>query len=227
MEEGLIPKEVNLPAERMQTAKGLGNIEQEDRIIPRLKIMQSNSPEVDEGIAKAGELVNSVSKKSYGKVINFVPVMWWKSRIDWAPRDQGGEIICQARDAVTGSNFGPCAECDYSKWVQKEPPICTAIINILGLIGAEVVAISFMKTSYTTGKQLINLFNYKRFDIFNFQYELGTKQEENALGKFQVLYFKNMNTPVDDTTYKICSAIYENFAQMKEKVQPVDTTPGD
>lgn len=220
MDGQLIPKDINLPAERMQTAKGLGNISEEDRIIPRLKIMQPLSPEVDEGIAKPGEFVNSIAKKSYGKILTLVPVMWWKSRVNWQPREEGGEILCQARDALNGAIL--CADCELSKWHGKDAPTCTAIINILGLVNnAELVATSFMKTSYGTGKQFINLFNYKKVDIFNFSYEVSAIQEQNDFGKYWVVKFKDLNTPVSDEIYKACSKIYDNFAKLREKVEDI------
>lgn len=218
----LIPKDINLPAERMQTAKGLTPIAEEDRIIPRLKIMQPLSPEVDEGIAKSGEFVNSIAKKSYGNRLSLTPIFWWKSRVHWAPREDGGEILCQARNALQGTEFGVCSDCENSKWCNKEAPICTAIINVLGLVNnIDMVALSFMKTSYGTGKQLINLFAYKKVDIFNFQYELFADQEQNDFGKFWVIKFKDANTAVSDDIWKACSALYDNFAKIKEKVEDI------
>ncbi len=219
---GLVPKDINLPAERMQSAKGLGSIAEEDRIIPRLKIMQPLSPEVDEGIAKPGEFVNSIAKKSYGKTLTLTPIIWWKTRVYWQKREEGGEILCQAKDALNGSAYGLCADCEYSKWHDKEAPQCTAILNILGLVNnAELVATSFMKTSYGTGKQLINLFTYKGVDIFNFQYEISAVQEQNDFGKFWVVKFKDTNAAVSDEIYTACSKIYENFARIKEKVEDI------
>ncbi len=224
MEGHLVPKDINLPAERMQTAKGLGKIETEDRLIPRLKIMQPLSPEVDEGIAKPGDFLNSIAKKVYGKEIQVIPIAWRKSRVYWAKREDGGEILCQARDAVNGTVYGLCADCDYSKWHDKEAPICTAIINMLMLVNnAELIACSFMKTSYGTGKQLINLFNYKGVDIFNFQYTLYAEQEENAKGKFWVIKYKDLNTPISDELYKQCSVVYANLPW--EKVEEIDPSP--
>jgi len=219
----LVPKDINLPEARRQQARGLAPIDSEDRMIPRLKIMQPLSPEVDEGIAKSGDFLNSIAKKSYGREIQIIPIIWWKSRINWAPREDGGEILCQARDAVHGTVNGACADCDMSKWHDKEAPVCTAIINILMLVNAaELIACSFMKTSYTTGKQLINLFNYKGVDIFNFQYTLYLQQEENAKGKFWVVKYKDLNTAIPDELYKQCSEFYTNFSNLREKVQEID-----
>ena len=223
MEGHLVPKDVNLPAERMQSRQGLGKIDAEDRMIPRLKLMQPLSPEVGEGLAKSGEFLNSIAKKSYGKEIEFIPIVWWKSRIYWAQRSEGGEILCQSRDALHGSAYGLCADCDYCKWHDKEAPVCTAIINILMLVnGAELIACSFMKTSYTTGKQLINLFNYKNVDIFNFLYTLYTEQEENAKGKFWVVKYKDLNTAIPDVVYSKCKDLYANFSNLREKVQDIN-----
>ncbi len=56
-EKQLVPTGVNLPAERMQSAKGLGSIDKEDKIIPRLRITQLGSPEAEQGTATPGELI--------------------------------------------------------------------------------------------------------------------------------------------------------------------------
>ncbi len=223
MDGSLVPKDLNLPEARMQSKRGLGTLSEEDRIIPRLKIMQPLSPEVDEGIAKPGEFVNSIAKKSYGKVIAFTPILWWKSRVYWQRPEEGGAILCQSKDAITGTVYGACTDCEYSRWVDKEAPACTAIINVLGLVNnSELVAMGFMKTSYTAGKQLINLFNYKNVDIFNFQYEFSAVQEQNQMGqKYWVVKFKDLNTPVSDEVYAFCTALYDKLAKDKAKVEEI------
>jgi hypothetical protein len=220
-QSSLVPKGINLPAERMQTTKGLGKLDAEDILLPRLKIAQPTSPEVADGLVKPGQLFNSVSKESFGTSLSLIPILWFKSRIYWKPRDEGG-ILCQAQDGVTGSVYGACADCKFSKWHDKDAPECTAIINILALADRTPLAISFMKTSYKTGKQLINLFNYKKVDIFNFEYELLTEQIKNDKGIFYVVRHKDQNKAVSDEMYKFCSGAYEELKSMKVKIHDLE-----
>lgn len=212
-----------LPAERTRTSRGAQEIDKEDKMIPRLKLMQTNSPEVEIGAAKAGDFVNSLSGMTYGDRIMFVPIVWWKSRIYWAPRDEGG-MLCNARDGMNGSNFGICMECMNKDWNKDsdEPPKCTAIFNILASVGNELVALTFCNSNYKTGKQLINLFAYKKYDIFNFQYELYSFKTSNDKGKFYIQKFKDANIVTPDALYKSCEKLYNDFGNfVAEKVEEV------
>ncbi len=212
---------VNLPAERMKSAKGVNQIDSEDRIIPRIVIGQPGSPEVIAATHTLGDLYTQF--QNYGKTVIFVPITWWKSRINWAPRDQGSEILCRANNAMDGDVYGKCADCQFSKWT-KDAPICTAVINMVVLMPDKIpVALSFMKTSYKTGKQLINLFNYKKVDIFNFSYELLTEKIEKDGNTYCVIKYNDQNLPVSDDMYKLCNGIFEQFKIMggKDRVQDV------
>ena len=205
----------------MKTSRGTNQIDKEDRIIPRIVIGQPGSPEVIAGTHKFGDLYTRF--QNYGTSFNFIPITWWKSRIDWADRKDGGGILCQATNALDGSVFGKCEECKLAQWQGQEPPICTAIINLIALIEKVPVAVSLMKTSYLSGKQLINLFDYKKVDIFNFQYELYTEKLEKDENIYNVIKYRDLNTPVSDEMYRLCEGIFDQFKAMggRNKVQDV------
>ena len=66
-----------------------------DLSIPFIKIMQSNSPEVEDELiegVKPGDLVNSVSKEILKQPIIIQPVFKEASIVEWIPRNKGGGV---------------------------------------------------------------------------------------------------------------------------------------
>lgn len=77
---------------------GTENIENDDVNIPRIKVAQSLTPQVKEGILEDGDLFINVSGESLGKVTTVVPLVRSKEFILWRPReDNGGGILARAK----------------------------------------------------------------------------------------------------------------------------------
>jgi len=101
---------------------GFQPLDPEDVIrLPRLQLAQGgkNNPYIKEGVAKDGDLINSLSKENYGQSIEVIPLVQRKStRIRWATRDSGGEMLCIARDGIhgqgdPGDTQESCLSCPY------------------------------------------------------------------------------------------------------------------
>jgi len=74
--------------------------------IPRLVLVQGglNHQAVKDGLAKDGDLINSLNKDNYGSSIEVVPLLQMpSSRIRWKARGSGGGMLCIARDGKHGS----------------------------------------------------------------------------------------------------------------------------
>lgn len=66
-----------------------------DLSIPFIKIMQSNSPEVEDELipgVKSGDLVNSVSKEILKQPLIVQPVFKEAAVVEWVPRNKGGGL---------------------------------------------------------------------------------------------------------------------------------------
>ena len=80
---------------------GFEDEDSDDMIIPRIKIVQTLSPERKEKLADEGDIINSLTKeKLNGK--KFIPVFKFNSNILWKDRSEGGGIACHARDGRIG-----------------------------------------------------------------------------------------------------------------------------
>jgi hypothetical protein len=91
-----------LPAhlQRARTAS-IGNIDQSDLIIPRVKLLQAISPEVtDYEKAKAGEFWHNGADMSLGKMVRVVPIKVTKSLVLWAPRGDDRGILARSDDGI-------------------------------------------------------------------------------------------------------------------------------
>tara|TARA_R100001460_G_scaffold7883_3_gene19823 strand:+ start:3053 stop:3838 length:786 start_codon:yes stop_codon:yes gene_type:complete len=86
---------------------GMEHMTPEDFTIPRLKILQALSPEVnkrDGGYidgAAAGDIVNTVTKQLYTEdnPLTVLPVAYKRMYLEWQPRESGGGLVNQHTDA--------------------------------------------------------------------------------------------------------------------------------
>lgn len=171
----------------VQTEAPMGFEDEEagDLIIPRVKVVQTLSPEKKDKIAEEGDIVNSLTKeKLNGKV--FVPVFRFNNNIDWKDRSEGGGIRCIARDGkvaeqADGSTLlcAACRKCEFnnSKQGKEALPTCTKYINFFGFFEGErmPVIMSFAKTNYNEGKKLYSLAKVTMQNMWNYGYTLNAK----------------------------------------------------
>lgn len=164
---------------------GFEDEEAGDVIIPRVKVIQTLSPERKDKIAEEGDIINSLTKeKLNGKV--FIPVFKFNNNVWWKDRSEGGGIQCMARDGRVGSlSDGTtimCAQCrrcefDNSKQGKEALPTCTKYINFFGFFEGErmPIILSFSKTCYNEGKKLYSLAKVTMQNMWNFGYKLTEK----------------------------------------------------
>lgn len=105
----------------------------EDIQLPRFRLAQGLTPEVVEGIAKAGEWL--IPGKPAVKNLTAVILGIRRTRAKWTMDDQKGirQIDCSSPDAVFGHGDpgGDCNTCPMAKWTpnpksgRNDPPACT------------------------------------------------------------------------------------------------------
>lgn len=174
----LANQQTNLPM-------GFEDEEAGDMIVPRIKVVQTLSPERKEKLADEGDIINSLTKeKLNGKV--FIPVFKFNNNIDWKDRSDGGGIQCMARDGRIGERSDGtkimCASCkrcefDNTKQGREAVPKCTKYINFFGFFAGErmPIILSFAKTNYNEGKKLYSLAKVTMQNMWNYGYTLTEK----------------------------------------------------
>jgi hypothetical protein len=92
-----------VPAHLQGYVKGkIGNVDSSDRIIPRIKLIQAISPELQDFAdqAKAGQFWHTIAQENMGPVLKAIPIVIRKSYILWAPRSDDRGILARAMDGV-------------------------------------------------------------------------------------------------------------------------------
>ena len=165
-------------------------IDRSDLIIPRAKLLQALSPEVVLG-AKAGEIINSLLVDALPS--RFVPVFCWKSYIRFNPRNrteagfdpnfEAGAIIWRSTDpedarVIEETKFGP----------NGEKPLAMTSLNFFSFFPgvAMPVVVSFSRTSYKAGKQLLSLARFCGGDMWSRAYQLGAELQTTDKGTYYI-----------------------------------------
>lgn len=184
-------------------------VDDDDKSIPRVKILQSLSPEVTEdesGTFKPGLMINSVSREIYPENLEFMAVHHWKEWIKWIPRDEGGGIQwrCINKDDPRVREEGV--------WINGTPPTAPPYLHFLAIPTnteqPNPVVISFAKTNYNAGKQLLNTTLMAGGDMFSKKYAVCTNKETNKHGTFFVAKIRPIGW-VSEEEYKVAILAYE------------------
>jgi len=181
----VVKEETTTVANQTDMPLGFEDNDANDIIIPRVKVIQTLSPERKDKIANEGDIINSLTKeKLNGKV--FIPVFKFNNNIWWKDRSEGGGIRCIARDGKIGTRSDGttlvCASCkrcefDNTKQGKESLPTCTKYINFFGFFAGErmPIILSFAKTSYNEGKKLYSLAKVTMQNMWNYGYVLNEK----------------------------------------------------
>jgi len=144
--------------------KGFETMDRDLLEIPRLKIAQALTDEVQAGDAKQGQIINSLTGEVLAdkdEALVFTPLIFGKSRILFSG---GSGVDCIAKNGQTGEGDpgGVCASCPYSKWTKNEKTgkneqLCSELLNFVSIVDEKPIMISFMKSGFKAGKKLYNL----------------------------------------------------------------------
>ena len=152
MSNEIMKKETDDLAVQNGTPMGFEDEEAGDVIIPRVKVVQTLSPERKDKIANEGDIINSLTKERLnGKT--FIPVFKFNNNVWWKDRAEGGGIRCMARDgrvgAMSDGSTKMCAQCrrcefDNTKQGKEAMPTCTKYINFFGFFAGSSAVTSWL-----------------------------------------------------------------------------------
>lgn len=159
------------------------NITTKDLRLPRIALLQSKSPQVEqqEDKYKAGMLIDTLTQEAFTKPLKFVPAFIFKNVIKWKPRSEGGGIVYKTLD-ITGDVLKDI------QWNGSDKPKADLYINAVCLVqGYDVpFIVSFCKTSLKAGQDLATLAQLSGC-AWKFTYELDSVKVAGTQGTYYVL----------------------------------------
>lgn len=220
--------------------RGFENLEREDILIPRIKLLQANSPEVEGDLAQAkGTVFTIPANRNFGDKVLITPIMHFRSRIKWeGDRAEGdAKIECQSDDGkVPRKNVfkvgdGLCGSCPLSKWKDDEEgkdaiPDCTLYENFVVLLGEEKepVILPMERTKTKAARKFYSMGAMKNVDFWNHKYELKVIKDQNEAGKHYYNYVvSDIGKKTDDKTRELCETLFNSLSQ--KTLTPAEMKP--
>ena len=202
-----------------------GGVDQEDLIIPRAKLIQALSPELAEGVdgIKIGSIINSLTKEVLAQ--DFIPIFTFKNFIRFNPRSKDdpnfdsdyepGAVIWKSVDP-----FDPRVKEQTKFGPNGEKPVAITFINFFSYFpGVSMpIIVSFSKTSYKAGKNLLSLAKFCGGDMFSRKYKLVSQMETNDVATYAVLKVKPVGA-VTPEEFQLCEKFWNEFSVKVEAIQ--------
>ena len=202
-----VVKKASTAVAKQGAPRGLDDEDPADLLLPRVELLQSMSPAVQNGLGKAGELVNQISKTPLPTDV-FIPIAMHRKFIKWIPRSEGGGVEYQTNDpkdprVITDTKWGPAGE----------KPTCTKYLNFLILLEGQTlpIVLSFAMTSFQAGRKLYTMAKMSGGDIWNKKYKLHSMSKTNAMGTFFVFDVTEAGDSGEEDQ-KIAENLYNSFA---------------
>ena len=198
---------------------GSSDLDAEDFIPPRVKIVQAMSDERSAGVDE-GSFYNTLTSEDYGPVLTFIPIGTFKNRIllvrserrkdmNAALKKAGIPVIgndveglaCRSLDMQSGRGTPgvACGECPLSQWTGDDgmtPPLCSETYNVTAINDAgDLIILGFSKSSAKVGKRMFSMMRLTSGKPWKAQYEAHTIEQSGKQGRYMVPVIKKSGTP--------------------------------
>lgn len=211
---------------------GLENLSREDMTLPRLGVAQALSPQLSESDPKyidglrPGNFFNTITKENYGKKVQLVPLLFYKTRILFGPIDDGGGLRCQSPDNLIGIGEpgGTCIKCAFSQFGsarngEGKGTACNQFFNYAALIVNDgevspegLLVFSLKSSALKVAKDWNALIRIRNLDIFAGVYELTSVERKNDVGR----WYEPVINPAGNVSKETYMAAREAYAAVSD-----------
>jgi len=215
------PPDKRKEKENLPLIPGTEEEELGDLQIPRLRLLQSVSVEVEEGKSKPGFIRHSLSGEEW-KQVQIIPICLRKSRIYFEKENLKGAPKCFSPDGkMSREGFVCLKECPFDKafaWKDGEPPKCSKTLNFpclilkKGKMTGEFASATFAKSSYSVGQKLMYFRTVSGLPYWAFVYELSSLQKKFKMGTAYVFDIHQVRRTIKQEEIA-AEKIYENISK--------------
>jgi hypothetical protein len=235
----------SLPAHLQAGKKAkLGNLDATDQIMPRVKLLQAISPEVEtHNAAKPGNFWHTTADVSMGETLRFVPLIIRRSYVLWAPRGDERGILARANDGIHWDKqdtfeVKPKGSAKKVKWTTSDtvtnskldkfgssipedpdsPPAATLQYNILAyFLDHPDLSPAIMlntRSGVKKAKALISKLEMRPVDHYGQQFVMSVVKESSAQGDFFNINYSADGYVENEGDFNYLKSLYERFSEI-------------
>jgi len=189
-------------------------LDQNDLMIPRAKLIQKMSDEINDG-RREGEIINSLTKEILPAT--FIPIFVYKQVIRF---DENKKMLWQTTDMKDPRVL---AEASFGK--DGEAPLAHTYLNFFSVFDGlpMPIIIGFSKSSYKTGKQLLSLAKFTGDSMYGRKYTLGSKKVSGDKGQYAIFTINPAGIVTEDE-YKNADKLWETYSNKAADLKVHDET---
>jgi hypothetical protein len=210
---------------------GLENLDRQDMTLPRLGLAQALSPQLSESDPKyidglrPGMFFNTITREVYGKSVQLVPLLFYKTRILFGAMDEGGGggLRCQSPDNLigVGDPGGTCIKCPLAQFGKDgSKPECLQFFNYAALVVKDstvspegLLVTSFKSSALKVAKDWNAFIRIRNLDIFAGVYEFTAVERKNDVWR----WFEPVVNPAGNVTretYEAAKSAYQAVGEL-------------
>lgn len=243
MSDITVRENTSVDVQRNNSPMGFENFDTDIVIVPRAKVMQGLSPELQEDDCdfRMGDIIHSLLLEKLPET--FVPITMWNSRTMFVPRSNDKKKafwdaiglpesdtmwVCRSLNGKTPDTevlgFANCGDCPYNKFGwdgnPDTPPLCTHTINCLAVFDGQdmPVVIQFANTNFKNGRKFASMALYGGGAIFSKKYKITSKKEQNEQGVYYTTPVKPAGKPSTEEI-ALAKKLYEQFSGVAIEVE--------
>jgi len=207
-----------MPAHVKQSAgRGNENVSSDSMTIPRIKLLQKMSPEVDKHHANfiedadPGDFLNSLTNENYGSDLYTISVTFKDDHVVWKKREAGGGFLGTYRSAAEAeAAIKEQDKPDEYDIVQTHSHVLLLKDPKTGVLSMPVI-MDFASSKLRVSRSWNSQINIKGGDRFSGLWKLSAVATQNRSGQ----QFMNLDVSFEgwaqDADYKLAEEFYEKM----------------
>lgn len=205
---------------RSGQGRGSENVGTGDMVLPRLEIVQAQSPIKDENEdAREGMLFNSATADLYGSSVHIIPVYYQMEYLVWKDQDEGGGFFGSypTRELAESRVQELVSDGENPQFLQvNDTPVhyCLRVkMGVDGQMTTEQIVISMPKSKAKVSRKWNATIQIAGGDRFSRVYKVSTFKDKN---KKNQTFFNYVVQPAGfppETLYREAERVYEIFAK--------------
>jgi hypothetical protein len=197
--------------------RGSENVGADDMLVPRLEIVQSQSPIKDaDPDARDGDLFNSVTSEILGPVAYFCPIYYQMEYILWKSKDEGGGFFGSFRTMEEAEKrmLQAIEEGEKPEFMEiVDTPVHYGLLVDPDTKAATQIVISMAKTKAKISRKWNSIIQIAGGDRFARIYKISTFTDENKKGQKFKNYVVAPAGFAPKEVYELAEATYATFSK--------------